>query len=128
MEKTVTDHRPTATRSFSGQTPKEAQMNTDAITIRRSTDADRLALLRLAQLDEQAPPEGDALLAFVDGDLRAALPLRGDRALADPFHPSRDVVEMLRVLAHQGAGGAPRSARPVLNALRLVPGRRVRSA
>jgi hypothetical protein len=103
-------------------------MNTDAITIRRSTDADRLALLRLAELDEQPAPEWDALLAFVNGELRAALPLRGDGALADPFHPSRDVIELLRVRARQGVGRAARSARPVLGALRLAPGRRVRSA
>jgi hypothetical protein len=128
MAKPVTELATAPRPSFSRQTAKEAQMNTDAITIRRSTEADRLALLRLADLDDHAPPEGDALLAFVDGELRAALSLRGDGVLADPFHPSRDVVELLRMRARQGGGWASRSARPVLGALRLTPGRRVRSA
>jgi hypothetical protein len=103
-------------------------MNTDAITIRRSTNTDRLALLRLAELDEQPAPEGAALLAFVGGELRAAVSLKGDRALADPFHPSRDVVELLHLRARQEVGRRARSSRPALGALGLPFGRRVRSA
>ena len=103
-------------------------MNTDAITIRRSTDADRLALLRLAELDEQPAPDGAALLAFVGGELRAAVPLKGDGALADPFHASREVVELLHLRARQEAGRKARSSRPALGALGLPLGRRARSA
>ena len=76
---------------------------TDAITIRRSTEADQKALTRLAHLDDRRPPKGVSLLAYVDGELRAAVPLdRRGEAVADPFHLTGDVVELLRLLAsHQ---------------------------
>jgi len=79
---------------------KEGEM-TDAITIRHSTEADQAALQQLAALDDRHPPQGEALLAFVDGELRAALPLgRGD-TVADPFHLTGDVVQLLRFRARQ---------------------------
>ena len=46
-----------------------------------------------------------ALVAEVDGRLRAALPLDGSRAIADPFHRGLDLVELLRVRAAQLADG-----------------------
>jgi hypothetical protein len=77
---------------------KGADMN-DTITIRRSTDSDRAAIARLAALDDRPEPSGQALLAFVDGELRAALPLEAGRTVADPFHLTGDVVELLRFRA-----------------------------
>jgi hypothetical protein len=72
------------------------------ITIRRSTDEDRTAIARLAQLDSREAPSGDSLLAYVDGELRAAVSLRQrDKSVADPFHLTRDVVELLRLRAAQ---------------------------
>jgi hypothetical protein len=76
-------------------------MNYDAITIRRSTEGDRKALLRLAELDEAPRPAGEALLAFVGGELRAALPLERGSAVADPFHLTGDVIDLLRLRARQ---------------------------
>jgi hypothetical protein len=73
----------------------------DNITIRRSTELDRAELNRLAALDDQQPPAGDALLAYVGGELRAAVPLEGRGALADPFHLTNDVVELLHLRARQ---------------------------
>jgi hypothetical protein len=74
----------------------------DAIMIRHSTDADRDALDRLAQLDGRSVPSGASLLAYVDGELRAAVPLdRRAQAVADPFHLTGDVVELLRLRATQ---------------------------
>lgn len=72
-----------------------------AITIRHSTAADRPALLRLAALDDRRPPHGEALLAFVDGDLRAAVPLEDGQPVADPFERTQEVVELLRLRAAQ---------------------------
>ena len=66
------------------------------ITIRRSTTGDAAAVARIAALDSGRAPEGDALLAFVGGELRAVLPLDGGRALADPFHRTAELVELLR--------------------------------
>jgi len=76
-------------------------MKYDAITIRHSTGADRKALLRLAELDEAPAPNGDALLAFVGGELLAALPLEKGGAVADPFHLTGDVIDLLRLRARQ---------------------------
>src|SRR5918997_984343 len=56
-----------------------------AVTIRPSRDDDRPALARLAALDEAPAPQGSMLVAEVDGAPRAALPLAGGRAIADPF-------------------------------------------
>ncbi len=69
-----------------------------AITIRHSTREDRRAVLRLAELDERRIPEGDALLAFVDGELAAARTPRGT-AVADPFRRTKGLLEMLELRA-----------------------------
>ena len=80
-------------------------MRDSNITIRRSTEVDRAELERLAELDGKRPPEGDSLLAYVGGELRAAVPVRGGGgAMADPFHLSGDVVELLRLRARQERG------------------------
>src|SRR6185436_11444066 len=44
-----------------------------SITIRLATEDDTLALRRLAQLDGTRLPEGELLLAEVEGEIRAAL-------------------------------------------------------
>ena len=77
----------------------------DSITIRHSTEADEREIRRLAQLDDRRAPKGASLLAYVDGELRAAVPLAGaGEAVADPFHLTGDVVELLRMRASQEAG------------------------
>jgi hypothetical protein len=67
----------------------------DAITIRRSTNADSRRIARLAALDSAETPHGDLMLAEVDGELVAAVAEDG-KAVADPFVPSADVVGLLR--------------------------------
>jgi hypothetical protein len=74
---------------------------TDAITITRSTAADSEDVWRLALLDDRRAPAGPALLAYVDGELRAAVGLVDDQAIADPFHPTAELVEILRFQARQ---------------------------
>ena len=71
----------------------------ETITIRTSRETDAGELLRLAALDSAEPIRGDALLAEVNGRLRAALPLDGGRPIADPFVRSAEVVTLLRTLA-----------------------------
>ncbi len=66
-----------------------------AITIRQSTHGDESALFRLAALDDQPPLHGDALLGFVNGELRAAV-APGGQAVADPFKRTAGLVELLR--------------------------------
>lgn len=77
-------------------------MNEDAITIRHSTQADESAILRLAALDDRVVPHGETLLAYVDGELRAALSLdKRSEAVADPFHLTAHVLDLLRLRANQ---------------------------
>jgi hypothetical protein len=71
------------------------------VTLRYASAADSDGLRRLAALDSAPAPSGLALVAEVDGRLRAALPLDGSRAIADPFHRGLDLVELLLVRAAQ---------------------------
>jgi hypothetical protein len=74
----------------------------EAITIRMAVAADATALSRLAQLDSAPRPRPvPTLVAEADGELRAALSLDGSPAIADPFHPSAELVAMLVERARQ---------------------------
>jgi hypothetical protein len=84
------------------------------VTIRRSKPGDATAIGRIAALDSGRAPAGEALLAFEGGELRAVLPLDVGRPLADPFHPTADLVELLRMAAardHRTAAPRRRRAR-----------------
>jgi hypothetical protein len=72
---------------------------TQPIVIKRSTAGDQTAMRELAALDSRRAPQGDALLAFVGSELRAALPLDGGAPIADPFHPTAELVDLLRLRA-----------------------------
>ena len=74
---------------------------TGAITIRNSTEADVPAIRDLALLDGGVAPRGDALLAFVDGELRVAVGRADGMAVADPFHLTADLVTLVRARAEQ---------------------------
>ena len=68
------------------------------VVIRAARGSDGEALERLARLDSQRPLTGDVLLVEQDGELVVAL--AADRAIADPFRPTADLVALLR--AHSG--------------------------
>ena len=73
---------------------------TAPITIRLATPDDDFGLMRLAALDSaDEEPAGRVLLAEVDGELRAALSLEDGSAIADPFHPTLHILELLRTHA-----------------------------
>jgi hypothetical protein len=74
----------------------------ETVTIRMAVSADEAALDRLAQLDS-APPPGPVpmLVAEVGGELRAALPLDGGPAIADPFRRTAELVAILAERARQ---------------------------
>jgi hypothetical protein len=93
-------------------------MNNTALTIRRATAADAFALRRLAAIDSAYPPTGDVLLAEMDNELWAAVSVDTGAAVADPFRPSGDLVELLRFRAGRTAGD-DRSHRGALS--RLLP-------
>ena len=81
----------------------------NSLTIRHTLDSDRPALAKLAALDSQETPRGDALLAFAGESLVAALPLDGGAPVADPFRHTADIVELLHL--HAGASRRPRLTR-----------------
>ncbi len=96
-----------------------------AIVIRTASPADERVLARLAALDDQRRLDGPALIAEVDGAPRAALDLAAGRAVADPFHPTADLVALLRLRAARLAvAQAPVRRR----ARRPRPARRPRTA
>jgi hypothetical protein len=54
----------------------------------------------IAALDSQTLPEGSFLLAEIDGELVAAAPIDVDaEPLSDPFRPTANVRELLRLQA-----------------------------
>ena len=57
--------------------------------------------MRLAKLDSSEIPPSPLLVAEADGQLRAAVSLRDGTALADPFHPTANIVELLIARAGQ---------------------------
>lgn len=69
------------------------------VTIRAAVATDAAALRRLAALDSSAVPDGDLLLAEVDGEARAALAPTSGVVIANPFHLTRHLVELLNVAA-----------------------------
>src|SRR5437867_3654143 len=69
------------------------------VRIRLATPCDADAVRELAELDSRPAPAGDVLVAEVGGVVRAALPLDGGPAVADPFSPSRPLVALLALRA-----------------------------
>src|SRR4051794_41364839 len=67
------------------------------ILIRRASEDDTTALRRLAQLDAARLPEGDLLVAEIDGELKAALRIADSAYVADPFYASKELVGLLAV-------------------------------
>jgi hypothetical protein len=86
------------------------------VVIRAARGSDGAALENLARMDSQRPPAGDVLVAEQDGVIVAAL--AGDRVIADPFRPTADLVELLRVHAGRAArtNGHSRARVPRLRA------------
>jgi hypothetical protein len=74
-------------------------MTDTTFTIRHASAADAGAVARLAALDSASPPTGELLLAEVGHELWAAVEIDSGKAIADPFRPSGDLVELLHFRA-----------------------------
>jgi hypothetical protein len=83
------------------------------VVIRWAAEADRQALADLAALDGVRPREGEALIAFVGDEPWAAVFVADGRVVADPFRPSAQAAELLRVRGEhlRAAVGGARGAR-----------------
>jgi hypothetical protein len=68
----------------------------EPVAIRRATAADRESLDRLAALDSAGNVVGEALIAQVDNEARAAIELATGRIVADSFRPTVHLVEQLQ--------------------------------
>ena len=71
------------------------------LTIRRATHEDAQPLGALAIVDSSLPLSGEVLVAQLDDAVVAAISLTDGRTIADPFRPSADTVEILRLRARQ---------------------------
>ena len=98
-----------------------------AVTIRFAGAGDMAALSALAQLDSARPLTLPVLVAELEGELRAALSLSEDRLVADPFHPTLALAELLltrsRQLGDERDGGlltALRHPRRTMRAIRYA--------
>lgn len=95
-------------------------IHSPTIVIRLASTADAATLSSLAELDSRPPLAGPAMLAEVDGTIRAALDLSDGSVAADPFVRTADVVEMLRLRARRLEGQPSRPVRR-LRHLRRAP-------
>jgi hypothetical protein len=75
--------------------------HTEAIIIRPARDSDEYRLMTLAQRDSAAVPAGNLLVAEVGGAIRAAVAVEGGAEIADPFHPTAGLLDLLRARAEQ---------------------------
>ena len=88
------------------------------VTIRYADSLDNRGLAALAVLDSAAPLRLPALVAEVEGELRAALSLSDASVIADPFRPTLELVELLHTRAQQLAAQPRGRARTWLRAPR----------
>ena len=90
------------------------------VTVRMAAERDSRTLARLAALDSAAVPVGPTLVAEVDGEAAAALPLTGGAPVADPFRRTSAALELLELRAAQIRGTAATSTRSYAARLRAV--------
>ena len=98
-----------AARAILPVEPERARRAEPDVRIRLATRSDADALAQLGTLAERPiPTDRDVLVAEVDGELRAALPVSAGERVADPFYATSDLVSLLSLRAAQLA---PRSTR-----------------
>src|SRR3954447_26777664 len=108
--------RETAEHERLGRATTTSRGGTGEIVIRRSAPGDGAAMSALAALDGHRWRTGPALVAEVDGSLRAALPLDGGEPFSDPFRSSAEVLALLELRAVQlGAFCRERARRGLLS-------------
>jgi hypothetical protein len=78
-----------------------------SITIRAAGPQDVEGLRRLGQRDSRAVPEGELLIALIDGEARAAISPASGETIADPFHRTEELVGMLTLRGSELSGETP---------------------
>jgi hypothetical protein len=90
-------------------TDRTTHISKPTVIVRLADYGDSAALVRLAGLDSAAFPDGPTLVAELDGEIQAALPVHGGPPIADPFRPTSGLVAMLRLRAQHLRGEVPRA-------------------
>jgi hypothetical protein len=111
------DHAPMH-RSLSSATTSRDADGGGNLVLRRGRPTDTAEIATLAALDSARPLTGQTIVAESDGRIVAAISLHDGRVVADPFTPTADIVEMLRLPT---AGARSAKARPRLGLPRLMP-------
>src|SRR4051794_25134531 len=104
---------PVAENALTNRSSPRTPHMTD-ITIRTAAPTDVDALHRLAALDSQRLPAGDLLVAEVGGNVVAAYQPESARAIADPFLPTANAIDLLRLRAGEAARETLRDRRSLL--------------
>lgn len=73
----------------------------DDVTVRWAEPRDAEAIRRVAERDSTVAPSGRVLVAQVAGSIAAATSLDEGGTVADPFRPTRDLVDLLELRAAQ---------------------------
>jgi hypothetical protein len=100
-----------------------AHMNPETVVIRRAVAEDIDALRRLAALDSARALMGDVLVAESDGTVRAAYSVDEQRAIADPFVPTAQLVTLLQTRAAPLREARPKRNRGPSSVVRALPAR-----
>jgi hypothetical protein len=74
-------------------------MDFEHVTLRRAGHGDARALATLAELDSQRLPDDEFLIGEVAGEPWAALGLGSGILVADPYRPTVELAELLRLRA-----------------------------
>lgn len=90
------------------------------VVIRISKTADQAALQYLAELESVLPFTGAALVAEIDDRVVAGISLATGREVADPFVPTSEILELLRIRMRQLKPRlAPRGRFATLRSMRI---------
>ncbi|MDP9228189.1 MAG: hypothetical protein M3M99_03945 [Actinomycetota bacterium] len=76
----------------------------NSITMRLACPRDEAELRELAERDSAMLPRGELLLAVADGKIGAAMSVNDGVFVADPFHPSAELVRLLSARIEQLRG------------------------
>jgi hypothetical protein len=91
------DMQSRAARSRLARTASGRQSRREAhVSIRDASPADAKELRRVAQLDSNEVPPAPLLIAEVDGRIWSAVSLSDGSVIADPFHPTAELIALLR--------------------------------
>jgi hypothetical protein len=83
------------------------------IRIRVARETDLAAVTRVAGRDSHRPPAWPILVAEVGAEIRAAISLTDGEVVADPFHRTAELVEMLRIRAENASPGSAGTVVPL---------------